>query len=96
MASYPSVTNNQQANTNQTRYYLYDKQQRIAELDEAGNVIQQYLYVNQTPVSVINTPTTSSDTNQEGVIAIHTDRRHAPMMATDEQGKVIWQVEESR
>jgi RHS repeat-associated protein len=76
-----------------TRYYLYDKQQRIAELDEAGNVVQQYLYVNQTPVAVINTPTTSSDSNQAGIIAIHTDRRHAPMMATDKQGKVIWQAE---
>jgi RHS repeat-associated protein len=93
MASYPTATHNQQANTNQTRYYVYDKKKRIAELDEAGNVIQQYLYVNQTPVALINTPIASSDTNQEGVIAIHTDRRHAPMMATDEQGKVIWQAE---
>lgn len=93
MASYPTATNNQQANTNQTRYYLYDKQQRIAELDEAGSVIQQYLYVNQTPVAVINTPTASIETNEKGIIAIHTDRRHAPVMATDEQGKVIWQAE---
>ncbi|MDP3608524.1 MAG: RHS repeat-associated core domain-containing protein [Methylophilus sp.] len=91
MVSYPTSTS--QGNASQTRYYVYDKQKRIAELDEAGNVIQQYLYVNQTPVALINTPIASSDTNQEGVIAIHTDRRHAPMMATDEQGKVIWQAE---
>ena len=90
MASYPNANNHQ---LTQPRYYVYDKQKRIAELDEAGNVIQQYLYVNQTPVALINTPIASSDTNQEGVIAIHTDRRHAPMMATDEQGKVIWQAE---
>ena len=57
MASYPNATNNQQANTSQTHYYLYDKQQRIAELDDKGNVLQQYLYINQTPVAVINTPT---------------------------------------
>lgn len=93
MASYPTATNNQQANTNQTRYYLYDKQQRIAELDENGDVIQQYLYVNQSPVTVINTPTTPTEVNQEGIIAIHTDRRHAPVMATDEQGNIIWQAE---
>ena len=90
MASYPNANNHQ---LTQPRYYVYDKQKRIAELDEAGNVIQQYLYVNQTPVALINTPIASSDTNQEGVIAIHTDRRHAKMMATDEQGKVIWQAE---
>ncbi|MDZ4210744.1 MAG: hypothetical protein U1C59_03395, partial [Methylotenera sp.] len=53
MASYTVSTS--KANTSQTHYYLYDKQKRIAELDEAGNVIQQYLYVNQTPVALINT-----------------------------------------
>jgi uncharacterized protein RhaS with RHS repeats len=31
--------------------------------------------------------------HQQGIIAIHTDRRHAPVAATDEQGKVIWQAE---
>jgi RHS repeat-associated protein len=76
-----------------THYYLYDHQQRVAELDESGNVIQQYLYVNESPVAVINSPTAPTEVNQEGIIAIHTDRRHAPMMATDEQGKVIWQAE---
>ena len=90
MASYLASTNNQRANTSQTRYYLYDKQKRIADLDESGNVIQQYLYVNESLVAVINTPTAPTEVNQEGIIAIHTDRRHAPMMATDEQGKVIW------
>ncbi len=97
MASYLTSTNNQQTNTSQIRYYLYDKQQRIAELDEAGNVIQQYLYINQTPVAVINTPTAhtqpSDKQSAEGIIAIHTDRRHAPIAATDEQGKIIWQAE---
>jgi RHS repeat-associated protein len=97
MASYPNTTNNQQANTNQTHYYLYDHQQRIAELDEQGNVLQQYLYVNQTPVAVINTPTEKSQQSDKqsptGIIAIHIDRRHAPIAATDEQGKIIWQAE---
>ncbi|EUJ09340.1 RHS repeat-associated core domain [Methylophilaceae bacterium 11] len=81
----------------QTRYYLYDHQQRIAELDEKGHVLQQYLYINQTPVAVINTPTdtesASNKQNPTGIIAIHTDRRNAPIAATDEQGKVIWQTQ---
>jgi RHS repeat-associated protein len=91
MASYPT------SERQQARYYLYDKQQRIAELDEAGNVVQQYLYVNQTPVAVINTPTEKSQQSDiqspTGIIAIHIDRRHAPIAATDEQGKIIWQAE---
>ena len=60
MASYPQSDNNK---ASQTHYYLYDKQQRIAELDENGNIIQQYLYINQTPVAVINTPTNQATGN---------------------------------
>jgi RHS repeat-associated protein len=87
MASYPTAENTQ------TRYYLYDHQQRVAELDDNGQVLQQNLYVNQSLVAVINTPIASNDHSEEGIIAIHTDRRNAPVAATDEQGKVIWQAE---
>jgi|APLak6261702949_1056265.scaffolds.fasta_scaffold00037_11 RHS repeat-associated protein len=86
MASYPESDNSQ---VSQTRYYLYDHQQRIAELDEHGNILQQYLYINQTPVAVISTPSAG----EAEVIAIHADRRHSPIAATDEQGKVVWQTQ---
>jgi RHS repeat-associated protein len=87
MASYPTAENTQ------TRYYLYNHQQRVAELDGNGQVLQQYVYVNQSLVAVINTRITSNDHSEEDIIAIHTDRRNAPVAATDEDGKVIWQAE---
>lgn len=77
-----------------SHYYLYDHQQRVAELDAAGNITQQYFYVNGMPVAVKNTPSSAqkSETNPAQLLAVHTDRRHAPVAVTDESGKVIWQA----
>lgn len=77
-----------------THYYLYDHQKRVAELDAAGNITQQYFYVNGMPVAVKNTPSSAqkSEINPAQLLAVHTDRRHAPVAVTDESGKVIWQA----
>ena len=78
-ASYPN------GQTQQTRYYLYDNQKRVAEIDQHGKILQQYLYLNDKPIAVIDTATGDSE-----IIALHTDRRGAPVAASGEQGKVIW------
>jgi RHS repeat-associated protein len=70
-----------------TRYYLYDNQKRVAELDEAGNILQQYFYLNDKPIAVLD-----SSRGDTELVALHTDRRGAPVAASDERGKVIWRA----
>lgn len=72
------------ADAGQTSYYLYDNQKRVAEIDQDGRVLQQYLYLNDTPVAVLDS------TGDTELVALHTDRRGAPVAASDEDGKVIW------
>lgn len=67
-----------------TRYYLYDNQKRIAELDQNGRILQQYFYLNDKPIAVLDS------TGDSKLIALHTDRRGASIAASDERGKVIW------
>lgn len=70
-----------------TRYYLYDNQKRVTELDQNGRILQQYLYLNDKPIAVID-----SRTRDTQLVALHTDRRGAPVAASNENGKVIWQA----
>lgn len=39
-----------------TTYYLYERRQPIAELNEAGKIIRQYVYLAGRPVAVIDSP----------------------------------------
>lgn len=72
------------------RYYLYHQGQRVAELDGQGNVLQQYLYLNGRPVAVLSAAPNSS--SKPTVIALHTDRRGAPVAATNAQQHIVWQA----
>jgi RHS repeat-associated protein len=65
-------------------YYLYDGHQLTAEVDEAGHVTRQYLYLGYTPLVVL--------VGTEPYF-IHDDHLGAPHAVTDHDRKVVWRAE---
>ena len=69
-----------------TTRFLYDGSNLIAEVGTRGDIIRQYLHLDERPVMLL----------QDGEhYAIHTDHRHAPLAVTDKKQWVVWQAEVS-
>jgi YD repeat-containing protein len=66
-----------------TRYFFFQRQRLVAELDSNGAVDRQYLYLNGKPFATI-------EANR--ILAIHTDHRGAPLAMTDEQQRIVWKI----
>jgi RHS repeat-associated protein len=65
-------------------YYLYDGKKLVAEANENGEIIQQYLYYKQHPVSIL----------KDGKIyAVHTDHLGTPRSVTDEDQQTVWSAD---
>jgi RHS repeat-associated protein len=108
-----------------TTGYLYNEQrQLIAELNAAGRITRQYVWLADMPIAVIDTPQgkdlahSSSDgssttrtsvwtdlktialywvqrftsTQTETLTYLHTNHLGAPVLATDQDGKPVWQA----
>jgi len=67
--------------TIETTYYLYQQRRLIAEANEDGRIIREYLYHNQRVAGVW----------QGGeFFAVHTDHLGTPQVITDEQQRTVW------
>jgi YD repeat-containing protein len=66
-----------------TRYFLYQRQRLVAEVDGSGAVDRQYIYLNGKPIATIE---------PDRILAIHTDHRGAPLAMTDEQQRIVWKI----
>ncbi|PID60162.1 MAG: hypothetical protein CSB44_11805 [Gammaproteobacteria bacterium] len=73
--------------TGRSTYYLYDSTVVAAEINDAGEVESQFVYVDGIrPVSLLRS---------DGVYGIHADDRGAPRLVTDHEGQVVWQADYS-
>ena len=66
-------------------YYYYDQGgQLIAELDDLGNTITEYIYIDGQPVSIV----TGGSVNY-----IHTDHLGTPQQITDATQAIVWKAD---
>ncbi|MBF7683667.1 RHS repeat protein [Acinetobacter sp. B5B] len=70
--------------TAKTTYSFYDGQVLVAEADAKGAIEKSYVWMNQTPVAMID---------QGELYYVHVDHRDAPIALTDRNRKVVWQVQ---
>jgi RHS repeat-associated protein len=73
-----------------TTHYLYENRQRVAELDEAGRVVRQYLWLGERLIAVIDA---AKGKGKEKTTTIHTNHLEAPILATNESGRPVWRAE---
>jgi RHS repeat-associated protein len=70
-----------------TTWTLWQDGNRVAELDEKGNIAAQYLYLTEgqrvTPIAKLDS---------EHIHFIHTDHRGAPVAMSDEQQAIVWRA----
>ena len=64
-------------------HYLYEAGQLSAELDAQGRVLAQYVYLGHRPLAKLE---------GKNVYALISDQRHAPIAATDEKSRTVWQA----
>ena len=75
--------------SNGTILYHYDLSGNlISDTDATGKSIQDYIYLDSTPVAQIN-----NNSNRDNIVYLHTDHLSTPRRATDATGKVIWSWE---
>ena len=67
-------------------YYLWQQGQRVAELDEAGQLVAQYLYMAE---GSLNMPL--AKLQADTTYFIHTDHRAMPLAMTDQNQHIVWQ-----
>ena len=64
-------------------YFLYDDQTLVAEANESGEVVLQYVYLEQfQPVALLQ---------GDQIYSIHDDHLGTPRIVTDSDGKSVWQ-----
>ena len=64
-------------------YYLYDGRTLVAEADQNGEIVAQYIYHEDQPVAKLQ---------QRSIFAIHTDHLGTPRSATDEDQSLVWEA----
>jgi len=72
-----------------TTHYLYENRQRVADLDETGRIVRQYLWLAGRLVAVIDPAGKAG----EKTTYIHTNHLEAPVLATDAKGRAVWRAE---
>jgi RHS repeat-associated protein len=75
-----------------TRYFLWQGDNIAAEVNEAGKIVTQYVYLNDgakaMPVAKIGT-----DVDAKKVLFIHSEHRAAPIAMTGADRKIVWQAD---
>ncbi len=70
------------------RYFLYDLQRRpLAELDDAGRLVRQYVYLGDAPLAVVD-----RQDGRERLSYLHLDHLGVPVLATDTAGRPLWRA----
>ncbi len=70
------------------QYHLYDEGRRLlADLDEHGTLLRQYVYLNGAPLAVID-----GTGDAQRLSYLHLDHRRAPVLATDAAGRAHWRA----
>ena len=70
------------------RHFLFDERRRpLAELDEEGRLLRQYLHLADRPLAVIDHAGGS-----ERTVFLHLDHRGAPVLATDGSAAPVWRA----
>ncbi|WP_316365449.1 phospholipase effector Tle1 domain-containing protein [Candidatus Thiodiazotropha sp. CDECU1] len=66
-----------------TTHYLYENKRLIAEMDEQGEIVRQYLYLGWQPVALL-----------EGgeIYTIHSNHLSAPVAVSDAKGRLVWRA----
>ncbi len=64
--------------------YIYEQQKLIAEADERGNVLREYVYLDHHPVAVLT---------RGRAYWIHTDHLGTPLAVTNDRRSVVWRAE---
>jgi len=65
-----------------TIYYLYDEKRQLeAEANESGQVVAQYVYLNNMPIAVIRSGE---------LYYVHHDATAVPQAVTDKSGRLVW------
>ncbi len=67
-----------------TTQFLYDRGRVSAELDAAGRILRQYVYLGRKPVAVLI---------KHRIFSIHTNHLNAPVAVTDEFRRVVWRAD---
>lgn len=63
--------------------YVYENQQLIAEADESGQIVREYIYLDRHPVAMIERGT---------MYWIHTDHLGTPLAVTDADRRIVWRA----
>ncbi len=64
-----------------TRFIYGQNGELLAETDATGTVLREYIYLNGTPLAVLDST---------GVHYLHTDHLGTPRAATDQTGRLVW------
>ncbi len=71
----------QLASETATRFIYGQNGELLAETDATGKVLREYIYLNGTPLAVLDS---------SGVHYLHTDHLDTPRAATDQTGTLVW------
>ncbi len=63
--------------------YVYENQQLIAEADESGQIVREYIYLDRHPIAMIERGT---------MYWIHTDHLGTPLAVTDADRRIVWRA----
>ncbi len=79
-----------------TTHYLWQSNRVVAELNESGEIADQYLYLTEGQIATPIVKLESEQSNvsgQDRVLYIHADHRATPVAMTDAKKRVVWQAE---
>ncbi|MBT3058092.1 MAG: DUF2235 domain-containing protein [Candidatus Thiodiazotropha sp. (ex Lucina pensylvanica)] len=66
-----------------TTHYLYENKRLIAEMDEQGEIVRQYLYLGWQPVALLEAGE---------IYTIHSNHLSAPVAVSDSAGRLVWRA----
>ena len=71
--------------------YLYDDDRRLlAQVDDGGQVLRQYVSLGGQPLAVIEPPAAGAP--RERTVFLHLNHLGAPELATDDEARVVWRA----
>lgn len=66
-----------------TTRYLYENKRLIAEMDDQGEIIRQYIYLGWQPVALLEAGE---------IYTIHSNHLNAPVAVSDSTGRIVWRA----
>ncbi|BCB28145.1 hypothetical protein SKTS_30310 [Sulfurimicrobium lacus] len=83
---------------NQTTYTLWQQGKRVAEIDAAGRITSQYLYLTEgtrtlTLAKLESAANPDNPSHEARTLYIHSDQRGAPLAMTDQTRQTVWRAD---